>query len=864
MSPGPLPSPGSSADMRKGKSGLSCAECRRVFPCQSCIRRGCSAICPDGTLAATKGNKILMAHAQRLTEQVKTMNARILELEAALKNTQGSGESHPLLRDSGGQDPLADISDLEAKFEADLEQVSDTIGSLSITWDGKTKYYGETAGAEEGEIHDRMRNRDSQRLGLPFEILELVHAFPFGLLDHSCTKTDFLHYIPSRERAIELTNLYYVNAAWMYDPCPRGEFERIVLEPIYEPTEGLAPLASLHAHNLSMFFMALASGATFEVDRSDILSEQYHALAWANCASAQALFMMIHYLYLSARFDNERRWLLSGICARVAQMVCVSVLSTFPSAHTQRDSAGWNLDRDEVQRRRTMFWEYYTWDTWSSVVNGRPPSLNLGHSDCRFPDDLDPFVKAPDSLELGWHAWKFRYSAACLSIAVQRAFTVQPMTYASLLVLDKRIRTFPIPSHLQSPGQDSGKPWNTDPTRAMQQCCVVCECESSLLYIHRTYFAQAIREASDPLKHPYAQSVLAAYRSALVLITTIKSLYTVHPRMTSRVWFFWSGYYASCLLLSAIVIESPGCVLAQRALTEFDSARAVYQEGSAACRPAPTIPMLDRLQSRAHTSFKAYQDGLKTGQHVQPRKSADPSTPDEVTARGVRKSVVNKSVINKSSSTSPHHSAASSPGSQRHSQTPEAEPLTSQPTTQTPVSGVGNAHPPGIYQQPSPPAPSPDAFVIPMNAPTSTVSQEEQYSTSSLSFASYLNVAMAQSSGQMIGGALFNPLAPAQNFPMSTIDTPYQAGESYQAFLNMNQGFDDMHDDTFASLGTLADLDAYIQESPVRQTGQQQYRYFPQMSTDVVMTAATTNNPPIPLNQEEIWWKFVQDLGMAS
>src|SRR5712675_2700629 len=82
------------ADSRKGKLGLSCAECRRsvtythseileasnsphrmfrsklkcdrcvllstrwrpvssepeqrVFPCQSCIRRGCAAICPDG------------------------------------------------------------------------------------------------------------------------------------------------------------------------------------------------------------------------------------------------------------------------------------------------------------------------------------------------------------------------------------------------------------------------------------------------------------------------------------------------------------------------------------------------------------------------------------------------------------------------------------------------------------------------------------------------------------------------------------------------------------------------------------------------------------------------------------------------
>ncbi|KAI0032310.1 hypothetical protein K488DRAFT_50178 [Vararia minispora EC-137] len=49
---------GGGADLRRVKSGLSCAECRRSklkcdrsFPCQSCIRRGCAAICPDGVSA---------------------------------------------------------------------------------------------------------------------------------------------------------------------------------------------------------------------------------------------------------------------------------------------------------------------------------------------------------------------------------------------------------------------------------------------------------------------------------------------------------------------------------------------------------------------------------------------------------------------------------------------------------------------------------------------------------------------------------------------------------------------------------------------------------------------------------------------
>ena len=32
---------------------------------------------------------------------------------------------------------------------------------------------------------------------------------------------------------------------------------------------------------------------------------------------------------------------------------------------SERDSAGWNLSADEVQRRRVIFWEMFTHDAWS-------------------------------------------------------------------------------------------------------------------------------------------------------------------------------------------------------------------------------------------------------------------------------------------------------------------------------------------------------------------------------------------------------------------------------------------------------------------------------------------------------------------
>lgn len=164
------------------------------------------------------------------------------------------------------------------------------------------------------------------------------------------------------------------------------------------------------------------------------------------------------------------------------------------------------------------------------------------------------------------HAWMFRYSASCLSISVQHVFSTKVPSYTALLELDKKIRQFPVPPHLQSPipGSETGRSWSHDEIRANQQFCAVCVRHSSesmptlfqcsidqhtdLLYIHRTPFSQAIRaEPADPLNHKFGPSVLATYRSATTFISTLRSLYAVHPNIAGQQWFFWSGVFSSCV-----------------------------------------------------------------------------------------------------------------------------------------------------------------------------------------------------------------------------------------------------------------------------------------------------------------------------
>ena len=161
-----------------------------------------------------------------------------------------------------------------------------------------------------------------------------------------------------------------------------------------------------------------------------------------------------------------------------------------------------------------------------SFVNARPGAFRLEDTDCKFPDD-DVFVRPDGRVEsscecspsacmllsflfrFGFgglyllicnlthvalidhaytcgvylpstdHGWKFRYSATCLAPTVKFASSLKTPGYSQFLELDRRIRTFPLPSHLQSPLDESPEGWADDPSLAMQQYGVVCERESS-------------------------------------------------------------------------------------------------------------------------------------------------------------------------------------------------------------------------------------------------------------------------------------------------------------------------------------------------------------------------------------------------
>ncbi|KAG8849911.1 hypothetical protein FRB91_009527 [Serendipita sp. 411] len=281
----------------------NCAECRRLkqkcdrkVPCQNCIRRGCSSLCPDGQLVS-KGNRLILSNTEDLHSRIEDLSSRIRELESALATSHGkhSDEPHPLLT----RDQLL-TGTIRKEEEDPNEALVTSFGSLMVGGDGTAKFFGATSGAEwviplEDDDPDNgykctpvsvvngislsldsiknqsnlaappnnlgasSRNTAAPSLsyGLsPYENaadLDLIsNAFPHSidrtLLNIPALKQLVMTELPPREKAISLINLYYGRVAWEFDPVPRKRLIEEIFLPLYDNLQD--PPVSSHAMGL--------------------------------------------------------------------------------------------------------------------------------------------------------------------------------------------------------------------------------------------------------------------------------------------------------------------------------------------------------------------------------------------------------------------------------------------------------------------------------------------------------------------------------------------------------------------------------------------------------------------------------------
>ncbi|KAI0741469.1 hypothetical protein C8Q80DRAFT_1109932 [Daedaleopsis nitida] len=658
---------------KRRNATLSCAECRRlklrcsrVFPCASCVKKGCAAICPDGSLTTGKGNRFVLANTEELHDKITILANRVRALEDALQDTYGqiSNNQHPLLSEElrALKRPLERSSPEEQAQEQEQEIVeSINVGSLSITESGHAKFYGGMANAwyllqnEAGSDEEE----ESPQLQLPTDIPWLSHTFPFYTAVNEAAagiRNSVLSSLPDHAKARQLVDIYYKHAAWMYTPIPEAEFEEIFSR-VYDQRMESDP-APMDSHRIAVLCLVLGLGALLDLDKPYLSAEamRYYQLGRAalsldsilesqSIPAIQALILMCHYMFLS--FVEGPRWALMGLAVKLAQSV-------------NRDSGRWNLDSTETFRRRTLFYELYTYDSWQSLTYGRPPSFATAFVDCQMPQET---VKNDQGeTEMTFAAWKHRFSSKCLSVVHEQAFGAKVPRYHLISELDKKVRDFYVPPSLRVPGFSGasleGAHVQPPVELTMQRYIAFAIKEITLLYLHRGFFAKAMEDhPGDPLGSKYAPSVLAAYNSACSFVGLIRSLHSQHPGLTERMWFLFTHVFSCAIVLGSIATKCPSMALAPSALSNLDSALHLFNDVSGNARAAKVLPVLRKLKARALAAKQSLSNISPPG--ITPSTSSAAESPtvkeedEEFAALGGKTRLVSRK--------SPAHSQPSSP-----------------------------------------------------------------------------------------------------------------------------------------------------------------------------------------------------------
>ncbi|KAH8830721.1 hypothetical protein DL96DRAFT_1668442 [Flagelloscypha sp. PMI_526] len=576
---------------------ISCAECRRLkikcskeIPCQSCIRRGCRSICPQGSLAT-----------EHLHRRIAKMNTRIRELEDALADVHRahSDEPHPLLREDIISRPTVEEPPPDEMQTADIEKppndTIDAFGTLSISEQGVSRFFGSTAGSElslDPADEDSPANTPSPpsahaETASSSTVAFFSRSFPFTPLGSSQEAQTLIEsYLPTWDRAQHLCRLYFSDVFWLIKTVVPSQVYEDMLPVIYRRQDAIPGEEYDTPHNLSLLFIILALGSLVEAtaDLPDGLhnlqeAEHYHQISKAALPLQPILERTIHIcrFKLYILWNNmELTWNLTTLAAHVAQTV------------SNRDSARWGLSEKMVQRRRVIFWDLFVAENWNCLSTGRPPSFKLSYIDCKLPESGDA---------MPYESWALRFAQDCVAETASQACASQTPSYEAIMELDKKVRDYPLPNM-----STSSMPESVVHTKV-------------LLFIHRSFFAQAIvDEPSNPLKSVYAPSFLAAYRASSQILRVVKDQFQTAPTMTSRWWMTWSFAFSAALVFGMVVTKGPSSPLANSAMKELDEACILFSKVAPMNRRASkALVILSRLNAKARAALASAKDGSDSG-----------------------------------------------------------------------------------------------------------------------------------------------------------------------------------------------------------------------------------------------------------
>ncbi|KAJ7589636.1 fungal-specific transcription factor domain-containing protein [Mycena floridula] len=589
---------------KPGRVPTSCAECRRLklrcdrnVPCEKCVSRGCGSICPEGSLATGKGNRLVLANTAELHDRIEHLSSRIRELEGAL------GSGHPLVNSSSGllstgQSSTASPSSTvpEAPREPALERrhqhpdanFIDAFGTLCIGPEGETKFLGGTARSEY-LLHALAKpsmiapsTRLSQRIIETCS--EDVLTPPEALHD------EVISHLPPWNEAVKLAEVYSECGEFLYCPVPYTELSEVILRDVYKAELFTTPLA---AHKLAILFIVFALASLFDEKKPGYGEEaqEYYYLARAalnlapptkhpTLTAVQTLIHISQYQELSDWEFNCKNsaWVTLGVAVRLGIAMGVHVNPT-----------RWDLNPVQRHLRDRLFWNLFFADTWMSFHHGRPPSFNPAFVGIALEEDL---VNE-------FHTWTWKYTLLLHSV-LGTAFGASAPAYAEVIGLDRKIRDFLVPFPLRwtctaeqrakvmGPNDPISRSCVVEPedeppslAQMLQRFLIIGYKESTLLHLHRAYFAQALSESPENLAgHAYLPSVMSTYRSAWRLITSIRLAWYTFPGILGRMGGIWGWALSGAIVMTILVTRAPHSPMARGSMDELDKVVDLFEDAA--------------------------------------------------------------------------------------------------------------------------------------------------------------------------------------------------------------------------------------------------------------------------------------------
>ncbi|KAJ7507209.1 hypothetical protein B0H11DRAFT_1970739 [Mycena galericulata] len=679
---------------------IACAECRRLkircdktVPCSTCVKRGCEALCPNGTIPPGEGSRFVLAATDHLHQKLTRMEARMHSLEDALAilHATDSEHPHPLLLsreledadDQPEEEPTLNLKAVsEERTSPQESSLVDAPGSLHIDGEGASRFFGPSGGAEslllkakgmEAQLPPQsapLPLRELDPTYLPPEINQFFNAFPFtpSGISRGSAQEMIESFLPPLERAIILCDTFLEHLSWMFHIVSRRQLVDELIPAIYKQAR-----VSYGPHELAVLLITLGIGALVDLNLQpyNLEAQHYYRLAKAalslqsvftepSFVTIKTLHLMSIYNGLSGKESNmEASYGLLDMASQVALRTGLHI-----------DPSMWRFQGREAYERRVYFWNLLVALLWQSLVTGRPPTILSAYVDCKLPTHEEESEYSGGGPPVGLGIWGHKATVECLLPVVRATLAVKAPSYDQVLHLDRKIRNFAQPTANVDVDERTALSMNNFVRSHYQDLL--------LLFLHRAFFAQVmIENAGDPLKSPFAHSVLSAYQAACNVLEDTVNQFTKKPLLVARVWRIWSLAFSASVVIGTLAIRGINLDLNPSPLEQLQVACSVFRSAAETNpRAARALPVLQSMLIKAYNARQ-----LPLGDTRVPVATPD----DEISIFGGRAEAIVRS-------------PPASPSPPQHRSSPDAQPPPSRQATlrPPPVSQPASSAPPQI------------------------------------------------------------------------------------------------------------------------------------------------------------------------